>query len=60
MFRNTFAPGQYAFTDPVLVTRASDTCTNALLRAVRPAAITRRQNELLQTADDEPGHLRPR
>ncbi|GLY88761.1 YhfZ family protein [Actinoallomurus iriomotensis] len=44
----------------VLVTRANDACTNALLRAVRPAAITRRQNELLQAADDEPGHLWPR
>lgn len=36
-----------------LVTRGNDACTNALLRAVRPAAITRRQAELLR-ADDDP------
>jgi hypothetical protein len=38
----------------VLVTRGNDACTNALLRAVRPAAITRRQAELLRAADDDP------
>lgn len=43
-----------------LVTRGNDACTNALLRAIRPAAITRRQAELLRVAGDDDPALWPR